>query len=829
MYVQEMINTINYEKRREKNSGARFKKCIFHIHTPASYDYGLFEKFDVSKIKLEQIEELLVEKGFPTNYLSNHGFDSLLETDNAIFSVIQQGLFFLMAFVLLKEEVEMAVVMDHNTIQGVKQLQATIDKLYKEKSIETPVYTHVVPGIEISCSDKNHVAAFFPDDMKELEDFYIKLQKTIVDEEGGTYEPALHVLKMISESNGVGYIAHVNSSNIFKDSLSGAYKKELFSLTSKVLLGLHNITEKNTQYYFDKINEIRSEKSPSLFILDEDSHTINDLGTKPMWIKGKKVGFKMLVTALNDYNQSFSLSLPKKPVSYISALFVEGCGFLKCNDNTPLVFKFSERMNAFIGGRGSGKSTVLNCLDYLTSQQVSNDSILKNIFSQGSILVEYVFNGKKYYISNLGGDPEYNQIEEEIERRRGLHDYNHNAKLRYKRKRAIRDSIQLWRYDGNELREVTKKKTAMLDAMFINVFAISDLVNAAESRDKLNSFIQEIFEKQETISNKPRARFRKKTVSLNTIKYAINRMDILLEKRRDIINQVLVKLNSNNTDMLNVSYLQLEQTDYHFPWEKIFNLSPDNAHKFYNKFGITRGELVNFLNLRGNDIGVWNLVLSIIDRSYDTIGFKELKQFLPTDFEVLSSGKLNLSEIANTNKLLNELRRLIKINVYLSLQEINEYYSEVDIFELKFNINNNSLANSKKSVWKKVSDLSMGQKVVALLNFILAYNNFIGDTTPLVIDQPEDNLDNVYIYDNLVKKLREIKGTRQIIVATHNSTIVMNSGAEQVFVLKSDSDHGWLDKAGFSGDRHIKKEVINILEGGPEAYKRKVSMYEELI
>ncbi|WP_429947897.1 Spaf_1101 family AAA-like ATPase [Enterococcus sp. DIV1297f] len=829
MNVQEMINTINSEKRREKNSGARFKKCIFHIHTPASYDYGLFEKSDVSKISLEQIEGLLVKKGFPINYLSDHGFDSLLEVDSTIFSVIQQGLFFLMAFVLLKEEVEIAVVMDHNTIQGVKQLQATIDKLYKEKSIDTPVYTHVVPGIEISCSDKNHVAAFFPDDMKELEDFYIQLQKTIVDEEGGTYEPSLHVLKMITENSGVGYIAHANSSNVFKDSLSGAYKKELFSLTSKVLLGLHDITEKNTQYYSDKINEIRSEKSPILFILDEDSHTINDLGTKPMWIKGKKVGFKMLVTALNDYNQSFSLSLPKKPESYISALFVEGCGFLKCNNNAPLVFKFSERMNAFIGGRGSGKSTVLNCLDYLTSQHVSKDSILKNIFSQGSILVEYVFNGKKYYISNLGGDPEYDQIEEEIERRKGQNDYNHNAKLRYKRKRAIRDSIQLWRYDGKELREVTKKKTAMLDAMFINVFAISDLVNAAESRDKLNNFIQEIFEKQEIISNKPRARFREKKVSLNTIKYAINRMKIVLEKRRDNIDQVLLKLNSENMDMLNVSYFQLEQTNYHFPWEKIFNLSPDNAHKFYNKFGISRGELVNFLNLRGNDVGIWNLIMSIIDESYDTIGFKELKQFLPIDFEVLSSDKLNLSEFENVSKLFKELRRLLKINVHLTLQEINDYYTEIDIFELKFNINNNSLANSKKAVWKKVSDLSMGQKVVALLNFILAYNNFIGDTTPLVIDQPEDNLDNVYIYDNLVKKLRETKGTRQIIVATHNSTIVMNSGTEQVFVLKSNSDHGWLDKAGFSGDRHIKKEVVNILEGGPEAYKRKVSMYEEII
>lgn len=824
-----MIRKIELEKQREKNSGARYKKCIFHIHTPASYDYGLFEKSDISKVNIDQVEKVLVEKGFPTNYLSIHGFGSLLELDNSEYSMIQQGLFFLMAFVLLQNKVEIAVVMDHNTIQGVRQLQSAIDKIYKEKSIKTPVYTHVVPGIEISCSDKNHIAAFFPEDMKELEKFYIKLQETTVDKEGGTYEPALHVLKMIAEHNGVGYIAHVNSSNVFKDSLSGAYKKELFSFSSRILLGIHDITEKNMQYYYDKINEVRSEKSQIHFILDEDSHIVNDLGSKPMWIKGKKVGFKMLVTALNDYSHSFSLSFPEKPASYISALFVEGCGFLKCNEETPLVFKFSERMNAFIGGRGTGKSTVLNCLDYLTSQQVSNDSILKNIFSQGSILVEYVFNGKKYYISNLGGDPEYDQIEEEIESRRGRYNYNHEAKLRYKRKRAIRDSIQLWTYDGKGIHEVKKEKTATLNAMVINVFAISDLVNAAESKDKLNNFIQAIFEKEKVVSIKPRARFKDNKVSLNKIKYAIQRMEDILINRKDTIEQILLKLNAENSDMLNVSYSQLKQMDHHFPWDKIFNLTLDNTHKFYNKFGITRGELVNFLNLRESDIGTWNLVMSVINKSYDTVGLKELKQFIPEDFKVLSSGKLNLLELTNTSKLLDELYRLMKINVHLILQEINNYYTDIDIFELKFNINNNSLANSKKTVWKKISDLSMGQKVVALLNFILAYNNYIGDTTPLVIDQPEDNLDNVYIYDNLVKKIREIKGTRQIIVATHNSTIVMNSGTEQVFILKSDSDNGWLDKAGYSGDKHIKKEVINILEGGPEAYKKKVSMYEELI
>ena len=60
-----------------------------------------------------------------------------------------------------------------------------------------------------------------------------------------------------------------------------------------------------------------------------------------------------------------------------------------------------------------------------------------------------------------------------------------------------------------------------------------------------------------------------------------------------------------------------------------------------------------------------------------------------------------------------------------------------------------------KTFWSVITPLSLGQKVVAMMTFILGYSDYSGDYRPLIIDQPEDNLDNQYIYKNLVAQLRQ--------------------------------------------------------------------------
>ena len=84
--------------------------------------------------------------------------------------------------------------------------------------------------------------------------------------------------------------------------------------------------------------------------------------------------------------------------------------------------------------------------------------------------------------------------------------------------------------------------------------------------------------------------------------------------------------------------------------------------------------------------------------------------------------------------------------------------------------------------FQPIAEGSPGQKTAALLAFILSYG-----TEPLILDQPEDDLDNHLIYDLIVQQLRETKLRRQIIVVTHNANIVVNGDASVCEIMEGGS------------------------------------------
>ena len=87
--------------------------------------------------------------------------------------------------------------------------------------------------------------------------------------------------------------------------------------------------------------------------------------------------------------------------------------------------------------------------------------------------------------------------------------------------------------------------------------------------------------------------------------------------------------------------------------------------------------------------------------------------------------------------------------------------------------------------WTPVQTVSPGQRATALLALALA-----SGTAPLIIDQPEDDLDNRYIYDEVVKVLRTVCKARQVIVATHNANVAVLGDAEMILALDADSGQG---------------------------------------
>lgn len=160
---------------------------------------------------------------------------------------------------------------------------------------------------------------------------------------------------------------------------------------------------------------------------------------------------------------------------------------------------------------------------------------------------------------------------------------------------------------------------------------------------------------------------------------------------------------------------------------------------------------------------------------------------------------------------------------------LKSYVEEIESFSLEFNLNNRESIVNMSPLYKDVRTLSLGQKVVAMLAFILGFSEYSKDFRPLIIDQPEDNLDNQYIYKNLVKQLRSVKEKRQVIIATHSATIVTNAKADQVCVMVSDNNNGWIETTGYPGENRIKKTIINYLEGGMDSFIHKLNVYKDVL
>ena len=118
--------------------------------------------------------------------------------------------------------------------------------------------------------------------------------------------------------------------------------------------------------------------------------------------------------------------------------------------------------------------------------------------------------------------------------------------------------------------------------------------------------------------------------------------------------------------------------------------------------------------------------------------------------------------------------------------------------------------------FRPISQASAGQRSAAMLAFLLAH----GDE-PLVLDQPEDDLDNHLIYDLVVRQMRENKLRRQIIVVTHNPNIVVNGDAEMVHALRFMNGQCIVGQSGSLQDAEIREEVCQIMEGGREAFSRR--------
>jgi DNA repair exonuclease SbcCD ATPase subunit len=150
-----------------------------------------------------------------------------------------------------------------------------------------------------------------------------------------------------------------------------------------------------------------------------------------------------------------------------------------------------------------------------------------------------------------------------------------------------------------------------------------------------------------------------------------------------------------------------------------------------------------------------------------------------------------------------------------SIYEIESMYCS-DLPEFKLKIADD--ATNKEENYRKTDELSMGQRCTTVLPIIFAVSN-----NPLIIDQPEDNLDNKYITNRIHEIVRKQKENRQLIFITHNPNIPVLSDAEKNVFLIYEARKSRIEGEG--NVTEVKDKIVSLLEGGAEAFKKRVQIY----
>jgi len=120
--------------------------------------------------------------------------------------------------------------------------------------------------------------------------------------------------------------------------------------------------------------------------------------------------------------------------------------------------------------------------------------------------------------------------------------------------------------------------------------------------------------------------------------------------------------------------------------------------------------------------------------------------------------------------------------------------------------------------YKDSTSLSTGQKCTTILPILLMESE-----RPLLVDQPEDNLDNAFVFETIVQSISEVRDRRQLIFVTHNPNIPVLGDAARVFCLSSTGRAARVEKAGTVDD--VAAQIMTILEGGRAAFDARRKRY----
>lgn len=277
----------------------------------------------------------------------------------------------------------------------------------------------------------------------------------------------------------------------------------------------------------------------------------------------------------------------------------------------------------------------------------------------------------------------------------------------------------------------------------------------------------------------------KYTKELDLTKAQLSELNKLSNKKKEIETQLKQTL---------VLLQNLWHNEFEIVQEEIKKVNNDQSSiKIAVDFKGNKQDFKSYLkeNLRGSNLRD-NNIQAIIDNYNDMIAV----------YEDLNQSKTKLS-VNLSDVQLNTFREYFNSNVEAFLT-----YRVPDKFDIIYR-------------GRPLNEHSLGQRASALIIFLLT----LKESDLIIIDQPEDDLDNQTIYNDVIKVLKELKNSSQFIFATHNPNIPVLGDCEQVISCTYDSN-SIQTNLGSIDNETIRNEIVNIMEGGKEAFNNRKRIYE---
>lgn len=843
----------------------------------------------------------------------------------------------------LDKELDAVVVTDHNSAEWIERLQGV-----KQKDKKLVIF----PGIEL-CVGTNfiHILIIFDPTTKQEEIRKFLIKGCITDYANTDKQVSEEALARLIEEYDRKILvipAHFNKN---KGLCKELRQNGIYEFTQKIRIDAIEVRDENDISEFQ--NKVKNNiiKECALVVGSDNpdkegkGHAIDGFGNAYTYVKMSEPTIEGMRQAILDPETRIKSVLKNdecpENLNVVTHNYVAGVHISKLLHVNDINLRFSPNLNCIIGGRGTGKSTIVEMLRLgleKYEEEVYQKDIIKNTFQKdSSIDIYYNFgSNNEFKISALGdkkdkpkyqyennhgklnsapdfpvaiysqkeiyslaeddGNPEKlesspllkiiddNIIKAKMSNDEGIREKEKEiirltqeldnlksemkdipkikaeiqlglAKIQKfndtgvieKRKvfnerkcvhDEIKNSIEEYSNKLKEVKECIEKETLLLSDRLkgLNIDIGNEFI---EQIEQINTEIKDIIENNEVKMSEIADKLEKSEVTtlLKEVKEDYEKaveslgeigIDNYKAEEENLNNQKekLEKLEKKNEEKEKKVELIIEKiNEYMEEKESLFNLRTDIINKINES---TTNIKIELKYLSHGERWLFRLRRELGKQGAFDENFKNLYKFIFED-GVANKDRIKkwlifllTTEDGDIRSLLGEELKLDPRfeNIWKEKYKMGTLSGLMKIIpedRVKIKIVNNELEID-------INEGSPGQRSAAILAFILSQG-----TAPLIIDQPEDDLDNSLIINLIVENIRNIKSNRQIIIVTHNPNIPVLGDAEGIIMLDRDKDGKVVfknnKKTGCIEEKTIKKGICDIMEGGLEAFKKRESKY----